>query len=694
VDCIKYSNYFQSDNPFITEGKITLSYKEFWSRVQKVQLPKTKRVLLKDSGINLLVKYFATISSGRSAVLLDASAPQTYINETLSHIDDCSFIDHGHEEFSEVEVPLNQPSTMIFTSGSTGKPKAVVLSHMNMIYSARGTNEFYEINEKSHWAATLPFFHVGGMLIVFRTILAGAKTSILDPKNIHESIIEDKSITHLSLVSMQLQRILADENSIKRAIDLSGIILGGAKTPYSVLEQATNLGIKLSNSYGQTESCAQVLATPLTRDLSVLESVGRVLPYREIEILEDVITIKGKTVALGYYPDTSFNGVVKTQDLASVDKNGNYTIHGRADDVFISGGENINPHEINSQLLKIDGIKQAHTFKVSDDKYTHMAQAIIESNNLIDHSMVKEQLSTILPSFKIPKVIHLTHDISYFQKGIKLNKSLIEKTGEDLAFFNQRGLRTQLCGNYAGELLVIFHGFMGSRRDFYFMGEEINELKEKYLMAFVDLPHFGESKDHDFKDWQDFSNYLSQHLNRTQREINLLGYSMGGRVALELSFELNKLNKLILESAGPGLKTEEEKSKRLEQDKNLFKTIKTQDDLDRFIDKWYAMGIFTGIKDYKNYEQIKAKKIEDIADYQKGLVFFSVALQSDYRKSISQIATKTSFIFGHLDKKYSAFALELNDLGVDIIGEPEASHNVHSFNTSKYLSTLKSLLLK
>jgi len=693
MERINYSDYFDSDSIFIEDEKgQIISYKEFWTKVEETKLPKTKFILLSSSSVELLIQYFAVISSGRIAVLTDPKAPQKYTEQITSGFTDISKIAAiENTDYTSLPNDINECSTIIFTSGSSGKPKPIMLSHKNLIKSALGTNEHYSIDSKSNWAATLPFFHVGGLLIVFRTLLARAKTTILDSSQIHNQIISRSDITHLSLVSTQLQRILERKEAIYSASKLKGIILGGAKTPIQFLKSAVKHGIYLSNSYGQTESCAQVLATPLTLDLSILQSVGKALPYRKVHIKEGRIIISGDTVAIGIHNGSTFRSIIETTDLAHIDSNGNFIIDGRSDDIFISGGENINPHEIDTALSKHDAINIATTFKVNDEKYGNKAYALIEVNSEQDSDDLKNFLKIELPSYKVPKVFLQTHNCEHFKKGIKLNKKLIEEMGESLSFFNSNGLSTFIMGDFSKPLLVVFHGFMGSHRDFKFI---IDRFSNDFLIAIIDLPGHGNSIDHNFKHWSDFSQHLEEGLNSLEREVNLLGYSMGGRVALELAFKIKNLNSLTLESAGPGLILEDEKAKRLKQDKELFKLIRDQNDFDRFLDKWYAMNIFKGIKETSDYKSIINKKYECINGYQESLIFFSVAKQKDYRGYISEIASKTHFIFGHMDKKYTAFALELNERGVSIYGTSEASHNVHAYCKNKYIETLESILLK
>lgn len=693
MERINYKDYFNSDSIFIEDEKgQIISYKEFWTKVEETKLPNSKYIILNSSSVELLIQYFAVISSGRIAVLTDPKAPQIYTEQITSGFTDISKIAKvENTDYTNTSNEINECSTIIFTSGSSGRPKPIMLSHKNFIKSALGTNEHYEINSTSNWAATLPFFHVGGLLIVFRTLLAGAKTTILDSSQIHNQIISRSDITHLSLVSTQLQRILERKEAIFSARKLKGIILGGAKTPIPILQRAIKQGINLSNSYGQTESCAQVLATPLTQDLNVLQSVGTPLPYRRVLIKEGRVVISGDTVAIGIHGERNFQSIIETTDLAHIDSNGNFSIDGRSDDIFISGGKNINPHEIDSALLNHGAINIAKTFKVNDDVYEKKACALIEVNSEQDSNELKIFLKNELPSYKVPKVFLQTYNCDYFKKGIKLNKKLIEEVGESLSFLNSRGLSTYIIGDFSKPLLVVFHGFMGSHIDFKFITDRFSK---DFLIALIDLPGHGDSIDHSFKDWSDFSRHLEEGLNSLDQDINLLGYSMGGRVALELAFKINKLKTLTLESAGPGLILEKEKVKRLKQDKELFKLIKNQDDFNRFLDKWYAMNIFKGIKETSDYKSIINKKYESIKGYQESLVFFSVAKQKDYRGHISEIASKTHFIFGHMDKKYTAFALELNEKGVTIHGTSEASHNVHAYCKNKYLETLQSTLLK
>lgn len=707
------------DRLFLKEGALSLTYEQFWKRVINQKIPNADFVAIRDKGISLLIKYFAIIASGKKAIPFEDSLPIDYLIEKtkfISRNESFAFFneDNATKKFENTISSVEEISTIIYTSGTTGNPKPIQLTHGNFLSSAHGTNIHYNITEKDNWASTLPFFHVGGLLIIYRTLLAQSHTSILAPNKIEYEILTDQEITHLSLVEAQLQKIIKNPNSLQRAKSLKGIILGGGKTSVKTLEAAINEKIKLSNSFGQTESCAQVLATPLTLDLEELKTVGRPLPYRDVYIENSHITIEGQTISPGIYGDENICKEIHTSDMAKKDNKGNFIIIGRSDDIFISGGENINPNEIDQSIKNYFDKKKPHlkidqiiTFKMADEKYGYCPHTLIklnedETNTPIDYDELKLYLKDVLANYKIPKSIYTTKSLEVFKKGIKLSKSALESYFKELYFLNTMGLRTSFYGDFSKPILMIFHGFMGQKEDFYFLLKD-QDLCNNYCFAFIDLPGHSTTQDSpmsQFRTWESFENFFCQHLNSLSLKYSILGYSMGGRLAFSIATRLKKFPEyLILESTGPGITSNQDdsqklKDNRLKSDNALLSNIKNQNDLLAFLDKWYQLDLFQGIKDGDQYQELLNKKSSRMIPFwQDSLSIFSLAHQRDLRGEVKNISSQKYYLYGQRDHKYKGFAQELE--GEFTIHQVYGvSHNTHISNNVGYIDILKTILLK
>ena len=303
-------------------------------------------------------------------------------------------------------------ATIFFTSGSTGSPKAVVHSLSSHFFSALGANELMPLYPGDRWLLSLPLYHVGGLAIFFRTLLSGAAMVIPSKNKSLVETLQSRKVTHLSLVPTQLHRLLQTSLGKANLRRLKIILLGGAPIPQTLLEQTSELGLNVQTTYGSTEMASQV-------------STGKsepylVLPFREVRIAADnEIEVRGKTRFLGYLDEAGLhrpfdkNGWFKTGDLGAwcikdpkiQGCKDSLTIFGRKDNMFISGGENVHPEEIERCLLQFQNIEQAIVVPVKDSEFGERPVAFVKSAESASESELQQFLEKRLTSFKVPDLV-------------------------------------------------------------------------------------------------------------------------------------------------------------------------------------------------------------------------------------------------------------------------------------------------
>lgn len=280
-------------------------------------------------------------------------------------------------------VPVTwQPTraaTLTLTSGSTGLPKAVVHSAQNHLSSAEGLLERMAFDADDSWLLSLPLFHISGLAIVWRWLLRGARLVLCPPQQLEQSLAD---VTHASLVPTQLQRLLAGGRPTNLA--LKRVLLGGAVIPVSLTEQARAAGIECWCGYGMTEMASTVTAKLADQSTGV----GYVLPNRNVAVRNGEAWVSGATLCLGYYRnrmifpagETEFDGVrwFATKDLAFW-QDEELHISGRADNMFISGGENIQPEEIEKVLMAHPEVDQVFVLPVEDHEFGSRPVALVVS---------------------------------------------------------------------------------------------------------------------------------------------------------------------------------------------------------------------------------------------------------------------------------------------------------------------------
>jgi O-succinylbenzoic acid--CoA ligase len=277
--------------------------------------------------------------------------------------------------------------TYLFTSGTSGTPKIACHTLGNHIYNALGAAAFLHINASARYLLSLPLFHVGGLAILFRVFLSGG-TIVLSQRPLTENLA---TLTHLSLVSTQLYRLL--KNKDLTASD-ARILIGGAPLPLTLEEEAKARGLHLIVSYGMTEMSSLILAG------------NTVLPYRELCVKDTEIFVRGKTLFSGYLgtgaPELE-EGWFGTRDLGEWAQDGSLRILGRKDRLFISGGENIQPEEIERALCTLPGILFARVEPTFDPEFGQRPIAtILDTTQKHTLETVRHQLMSLLPGFKLP----------------------------------------------------------------------------------------------------------------------------------------------------------------------------------------------------------------------------------------------------------------------------------------------------
>jgi O-succinylbenzoic acid--CoA ligase len=308
------------------------------------------------------------------------------------------------------EIPLDRRATVVFTSGSTGAPKAALHTFGNHYFNALGSNANMPLAPDDRWLHSLPLYHVGGLSIVFRCLLAGAAIALPETGAPLGRSIPELRATHVSLVSTQLLRLLNGD------ADLSGLkaaLMGGGAIPPSLVDGALARGVPVHTSYGLTEMASQVTATPSHASREKLRTAGRVLPHREARVSgEGEILVRGETLFAGYLredgPDLPLDdgGWFRTGDLGEMDADGYLRVLGRTDNLFVSGGENVMPEEIEEALLRIEGVEEAVVVPAPDPEFGERPVAFVRRCGEVGLVELTPALEAVLPRFKIPATFH------------------------------------------------------------------------------------------------------------------------------------------------------------------------------------------------------------------------------------------------------------------------------------------------
>ena len=330
------------------------------------------------------------------------------------------------------DIPLARPSTIVFTSGSTGVQKAALHTFGNHYHNALGSNANILLRQGDRWLHSLPLYHVGGLSILFRCLLARATVALPDPTTPLAGAIASLGATHVSVVSTQLLRLLRENAGTG---GLQAILMGGGPVPASLVDEAITRGLPIHTSYGLTEMASQVTTTPPGAPLEELRTSGRTLPGREVSISGDgEILVRGQTLFAGYVDGENLDrpldrdGWFHTGDLGKLDEDGSLRVSGRKDNLFVSGGENIQPEEVEEAIYHLGGIDQAMVVPVSDREFGHRPVAFVRTER--DIESLAPELEKTLPGFKIPIAFHPLPEGA--QQGMKPDKPALRRLAQQL----------------------------------------------------------------------------------------------------------------------------------------------------------------------------------------------------------------------------------------------------------------------
>lgn len=287
-------------------------------------------------------------------------------------------------------------ASMTLTSGSTGLPKAAVHSANAHLASAAGVLALMPFAAEDDWLLSLPLFHVSGQGIMWRWLLAGARLTVRDKQPLARLL---QGCTHASLVPTQLWRLLNDDAEIA----LKAVLLGGAAIPVELTERAQARGIRSFCGYGLTEFASTVCA----KEADGEADVGAALPGRELNIVAGEIWLRAESMAAGYWRDgqllplTNAEGWFATRDRGEL-RDGRLTILGRMDNLFFSGGEGIQPEEIERVLLTHPQVEQVFIVPLDDAEFGQRPVAVVECDTRCELTALAAWSADRLARFQQP----------------------------------------------------------------------------------------------------------------------------------------------------------------------------------------------------------------------------------------------------------------------------------------------------
>lgn len=293
--------------------------------------------------------------------------------------------------------------TILFTSGSSGVPKAVFHDMEAHVANAHAAMERIPLGVGHGWLLNLPLNHVSGLAVLVRCLLSGATVVFPDSARPVTDSIASPLVSHMSVVAVQLQRLLERGSDIS---SLTAVLGGGGPFSPNLIDAAVRAGVPLHLTYGMTETASQVATSERVIDPKHVH-VGQSLGKTQIAVdPSGEIRVKGPTLARmildkGEWRDPKdAEGWFFTGDLGEFLPDGELRIIGRRDRMLISGGENIYPESIESILAGVPGVRRVAVVSIPNAEYGQRPVAFIDGAS--DFDRLHLFLAARLERFVIP----------------------------------------------------------------------------------------------------------------------------------------------------------------------------------------------------------------------------------------------------------------------------------------------------
>lgn len=347
--------------------------------------------------------------------------------------------------------------TLIYSSGTTGRPKGVLHTHGGVAMQAVTNSVPLGLSPRSCGLTILPLFHISGLNVFAHAMFYAGATQItmerFDPAAMLAALANpDYGVTHFSAVPTIFE-MLTQVPGFQEAdlTSVEGAFVGGASSTLTLLETYAAKGMPLIQGYGLTETGPTLTVLNADEAVDRIGSAGKPLMHVDLKLVDpegacvpagDVgeILARGPSVITSYFnrPDaqgSSFlDGWLRTGDMGRFDAEGFLYIVDRKKDMFISGGENVYPAEVENVIASLTGVLQVAVVGVPDDKWGEVGAACLVADPAA--GLTEDDIISFcdqkLARYKIPRHVRFFDALPLGGTGKVLKAELKNRLGEDL----------------------------------------------------------------------------------------------------------------------------------------------------------------------------------------------------------------------------------------------------------------------
>lgn len=383
--------------------------------------------MLRDAGPRLVLaetKYQALLESTAGC----ADIPYRWTMQALTDWTDPGRANADDNDFPVQAVDDDDPAFLLFTSGSTGFPKGAIYSHKMLFWNSVNTAISLIVHSESRTLNVMPPFHTGGWNVLLTPFLHHGGYTVLfkkfEPAAVLKALETERCTLFMGVPTML--KMLADEPVFAGA-DLSSLmylIVGGEPMPIPLIEQWHAKGVSVRQGYGMTEVGPNLTSLHQSDAVRKKGSIGRPNFYVQTRIVDadgqdlspgtaGELLLRGPMVTPGYWrnPEATrqafHEGWFRTGDLVRMDEEGYLFVVDRLKNMFISGGENVFPVEIEKVLVGHPAVSEAAVAGIADEKWGEVGRAfvVLRAGESAGEAELLEYCRAHLARFKVPRSV-------------------------------------------------------------------------------------------------------------------------------------------------------------------------------------------------------------------------------------------------------------------------------------------------
>ncbi len=350
----------------------------------------------------------------------------------------------------------DDPITIMYTSGTTGRPKGAIITHGMTLWNAINCVEFFKVGVDMTNLTLLPLFHTGGLNCFANPAFHfGGRNIVMrdfEPSLGLEYLTNaDHGVTHLLGVPANFLFMSQDpgfESATFPTIEICGV--GGSPTPEPLIRTWAAKGLPLQQGFGMTETSPMVLALRPEDAAVKIGAAGRPAMHNEVRIVDDEgnevteagvvgeLWVRGPNVTPGYWnkpeatAESFTDGWLHTGDATKTDDDGFFYIIDRWKDMYISGGENVYPAEVESVIYQLPEIGEVSVIGVPSEKWVEVGRAcvVLKEGEALDEKSIIDHCRENLARFKVPQSVIFIDEIPHNATGKVLKRELRDAYGQ------------------------------------------------------------------------------------------------------------------------------------------------------------------------------------------------------------------------------------------------------------------------